>query len=205
MVDHLRKQAYGGIRNMPHKFHEIIAKALDINVAPGRFVWDAACGGSQWVSLFREPAKSRSNRFACADGALILDSSVRIVLEIEEAGTNGFLPARIAGKLTSSALCRYFIAGGQTQAVPFGEHVTFLQVINSAGLQPGSRKLDQYVNLHRAIQGLMPLGSITEYRLIAGAADDFKSGNAGDELRRAVKSVVSTLRHLRFESHSSSA
>jgi len=176
---------------MDHTFHQTIARALDIDIAPGRFVWDAACGGSQWVSLFREPAKSRSTRYACADSVMIVDNSVRIVLEIEEAGTNGFLPTRIAGKLTTSAMCRYFIAGDQTQAVPFAEHVTFIQVINSAGLQPGSRKLDQYGNMERDIQErLMPLGSIAAYRLIAGDANAFDSGDAGNELRRVVKSVV---------------
>src|SRR5207249_1792318 len=74
-----------------------IAKALDIDVAPGRFLWDAACGGSQWVSLFREAAKSRSTRYACADAVLIVGDSVRLILEIEEAGVNGFLPTRIEG------------------------------------------------------------------------------------------------------------
>ena len=98
---------------MDHNFHQTIAKALDIDVAPGRFLWDAACGGSQWVSLFREAAKSRSTRYACADAVLIVGDSVRLILEIEEAGVNGFLPTRIAGKLTTSALCRYFIAGGR--------------------------------------------------------------------------------------------
>lgn len=111
--------------------------------------------------------------------------------EIEEAGPNGFLPTRIAGKLTTSALCRYFIAGGQPQPVPFGEQVTFVQVINSAGLKAGSRKPGQYANMERDTQErLMALGSITAYRLIVGDADSFESGNAGDELRRAVKSVV---------------
>ena len=89
---------------MDPELHQAFSRVLDIDVAPGRFVWDAACGGSQWVSLFRELTKSRGGRYACAHAALILDSSVRLILEIEEAGTNGILPTRIAGKLTTAAL-----------------------------------------------------------------------------------------------------
>ena len=176
---------------MDHSFHQTISRALDLDVGPGRFVWDAACGGSQWVSLFREETKSRSARYACADAVLIVDGAVRLILEIEEAGMNGFLPARIAGKLTTSALCRYFIAGGKAHPVPFSEHTLFVQVINSAGLQPGSRKIRQYTNMERDVQErLMPLGSITAYRLIVGEDADFEFGSAGDELRRITQAAV---------------
>jgi hypothetical protein len=177
---------------MDHSFHQTIARALDLDMGPGRFVWDAACGGSQWVSLFREETESRSARYACADAVLIVNDAVRLILEIEEAGTKGFLPTRIAGKLTTAALCRYFIAGGNAHPVPFSEHTAFLQVINSAGLQPGSRKLSQYTNMERDVQErLMPLGSITTYRLIVGEAADFEFGNAGDELRPIAGAAVS--------------
>ena len=70
------------------------------------------------MSLFREETKSRSARYACADAVLIVDDAIRLILEIEEAGTKGFLPTRIAGKLTTSALCRYFIAGGKATLCP---------------------------------------------------------------------------------------
>ena len=176
---------------MDHEFHQTISRVLDNDVAQGRFIWDAACGGSQWVSLFRAPTKSRGGRYACADAALILDSSVRLILEIEEAGTNGFLPTRIAGKLTTAALSHCFIASGRAQPVPFGERVTFVQIVNGAGLKPRSRKPEQYRNMERDIQEqLIPLGSITAYRLIVGDAPAFESGDAGDELRRTVYSVV---------------
>src|SRR6266404_4717200 len=124
---------------MDHNFHKTISKVLDIDVAPGRFIWDPACGGSRWVSLFRESSKSRGGRYTCVDGVLIVDSTVRIILEIEESGANGFLPARIIGKLGTAALSRYFIAGGRTPPVPFAERVSFVQVVNSAGLKEGSR------------------------------------------------------------------
>jgi hypothetical protein len=176
---------------MNHDFHQTVSKALDIDVAPGRLLWDAACGGTQWVSLFRDATKSRSTRYACPDAVLIVGGCVRLVLEIEEAGTNGSLPTRIAGKLTTSALCRYFIAGGQPQPVPFGKPATFVQVINSGGLKAASRKLGQYANMEHDIrERLIPLGSITEYRLIAGDAAAFESGEAGDELRRVVRAVL---------------
>jgi hypothetical protein len=173
---------------MDHKFHQTISGVLDIDVAPGRLVWDPACGGSQWISLFREPMKSRGARYACADAVLIADSSVRLILEIEEAGTNGFLPTRIAGKLTTSALCQYFIPRGRTEPVPFSEHVTFVQVVNAAGLKDRSRKRQQYQNMEEDIRNrLMPMGSIRAYHLIAGNADEFQSGNSGDRLRKILE------------------
>lgn len=176
---------------MSHTFHQSIYRVLVTPLGPGHFVWDTACGGSQWVSLFRQRTKSRSARYACADAALIVGASLRLIIEIEEAGANGFPPTRIAGKLTTTALCQYFVAGGQHQPVPFGKHVTFVQVVNSAGLKPGSQKLLQYANMEHDIQErVMPLGSIAAYRLIACEAHAFESDDAGDQLRMVVKSVV---------------
>jgi hypothetical protein len=141
------------------------------------------------VSLFRESSKSRGGRYTCVDGALVLNSVVRLILEIEEVGANGFLPARLIGKLGTAALSRYLIAGGRTPPVPFAERVKFVHVVNAAGLKPGSRKPEQYANLERDIQQqFMPLGSIADYCLIVGDAEAF-AGAAGDELRAAVRSA----------------
>jgi hypothetical protein len=176
---------------MDHKFHQIISAVLAIDIAPGWLAWDQACGGSQWVSLFREPTKSRGGRYACADAVLIADTSVRLILEIEEAGVNGFLPTRIAGKLATSALCQYFIPRGRPEPVPFGEHVTFVQVVNAAGLKDQSRKRNQYQNLEDDIRNrLMPLGSIRAYHLIAGDATEFQSGPSGDRLKSVITSAM---------------
>ena len=178
---------------MDHKFHQTISGVLDIDVAPGWFVWDEACGGSQWVSLFREATKSAGKRYACADAVLIADSAVRLILEIEEAGAHGFLPTRIAGKLTTSALCEYFIPRGRAAPIPFNKQVTFVQVLNTAGLKPGSRKPEQYQNMASDIQQrLLPFGSIHTYHLLMGDAAEFQSGDPGERLRRIVRSAVNT-------------
>jgi hypothetical protein len=74
---------------MDRNFHQTISKALDIDISPGRFLWDPACGGSNWLSLFREANKSRSTRYACADAVLIADGAVRLIIEIR-APSPGF-------------------------------------------------------------------------------------------------------------------
>ena len=183
---------------MSHNFHKTIRRMLDIDLVPGRFVWDQACGGSsQWISLFREGTKSRGARYACVDAVVVVDPSVRLILEIEESGANGFLPNRILGKVTTSGLCRFFIAAGEAHAVPFGEPVTFLQIVNTAGLKSRSRKVEQYRNLERDIRDrLLPIGSIGAYFLIPGDADAFQTGTAGDDLRRIIRSAVGTSRPL---------
>jgi hypothetical protein len=176
---------------MEHHFHQTIREVLRMDFSPGRFVWDKACGSAQWASLFREATKSSTARYACADAVLILDSSVRLVLEIEEAGDRGFLPTRIGGKLYMAALSSYYIPSGRAVPVPFGAHVTFVQVLNSDGLKPKSRKPAQYRNIERDTRDrMLPLGSIDEYYLIADYTDAFRFGDAGDRLRRVVKAVV---------------
>ncbi len=176
---------------MGHFFHQTIAGLLNIHVAPAQFQWDKACGGSQWVSLFRDAGKSRASRYACADGVLILDSTVRLIIEIEEVGPAGFLPARLTGKLTTSALSRYFIASGSAPAVPFANRVTFAQIVNTEALKERSRKPEQYVNLEQDIRAtLLPFGSVSEYQLITGNSADFTSGAAGQRLLRLVRSVL---------------
>src|SRR5664280_1335737 len=97
-----------------HPFHTAIRESLSmIDLRPSRFVWDAACAGNQLVSLFREEAKSRSNKY----DAILCDDAVRLILEIEEAGAHGFRPYRILGKLCTAALCRSFIARNARCAV----------------------------------------------------------------------------------------
>jgi hypothetical protein len=177
---------------MEHIFHRTIRRVLDIDLAPGKLVWDRACGGSQWISLFDESTKSRGSRYSCADSALIIDDAVHMIFEIEEAGNGSFLPARITGKLCSAGLCRSFIPSGRSRAMPFAERVTFIQVLNRAGLKTRSQKRAQYANIERGIQErLMPLGSIAAYRLLLGDHEDFLSGDAGNQLRAVARAIVS--------------
>jgi hypothetical protein len=179
---------------MDHTFHKTICSVLNGNngdLSPDRFIWDQACGGSQWVSLFRGVARSASERYVCVDAVLVVGGYLRLILEIEERSENGFLPTRICGKLTAAALTRGFIEPSGKQALTFGTQVTFVQIVNTAGLKQRSRKLTQYRNIENDVrERLIPLGPITEYRLIAGDSDDFMFGQAGDALQGVVKSSL---------------
>src|SRR5207248_1420705 len=101
-----------------------------------------------------------------------------------EAGDHGFLPARIGGKLFMSALSNYYIPAGSALPIPLAQRVSFVQVLNIAGLKPRSRKPDQYRNIERDINDrILPVGSITDYHLLLGNADAFRSGDPSKSAR----------------------
>jgi len=103
----------------------------------------------------------------CVDLLVILSGKVRAIVEIEESG---FLPTKICGKFLQSALASNFIHDSRAEAaVPFGDEVLFVQVLDgSKCLKKGTRKDKQAALIEGRIREILPLmkSSISDYRLL---------------------------------------
>jgi hypothetical protein len=94
-----------------------------------------------------------------------------LVTVIEESNVK---PTQIAGKFLTSALASHFIHDRHgVAAIPKDLRVAFFQFVDTAGPPVGSLKRDQWRNIERSIQSILPLGGILEYRLFCGDAAEF--------------------------------
>jgi hypothetical protein len=158
---------------MDHPLHlavaEEVRKRLDRRF---EIVRDLACGGSQQLPLFVGQRKARDTRMCCVDLLVLQSGTVQVIVEIEESG---FLPTKICGKFLQAAFATHFIHDSRTDAtLPYADEVLFIQVLDgSKCLKPGTRKDSQAELIEQPIQGILPLGGITEYRLafVSGKGD----------------------------------
>lgn len=180
---------------MTKELHSAISAVLTSpDVAPCQFIWDEACGGDQRIPLYPDASKARGAVYTCVDGVLIHDSQVLLILEIEEEHTSGFAPHRITGKVYTAGLCRFYIPGEpRARAIELADDVQFIQIVNTAGLKPRSRKPRQYERLAESIKASLPFGRIRTYNLLAGETADFRDGERGEELRQIVSAAVADL------------
>ncbi len=94
-----------------------------------------------------------------------------MILEIEQTGIVS--PAKIGGKLVPVALSTYLCNEEiGLHPVSISRETTLIQVVNTATLQPATRKLLQYENLEGHIRKMLPLGCIVRYFLFPVVADD---------------------------------
>jgi hypothetical protein len=101
----------------------------------------------------------------CVDLLVLRSGTVRAIVEIEESG---FLPTKICGKFLQAALATHFIHDSRTKVtIPYADKVLFIQVLDgSKCLKQGTRKDSQTELIEQRILDILPLGKITEYRLV---------------------------------------
>lgn len=159
---------------MRENIHQTIAAVLAsiFHNPPASFVISAPeCGGNHRIRLFSTQSRSRATNYCWPDLAITQDGEVRVILEIEDAGI--ISPGRIGGKLLPVSLSSFLLNEEVgSESVSISREVTFIQVVNTALLQPATRKLLQYENLEADIRGVLPLGCVVRYFLIPVLADD---------------------------------
>jgi len=139
---------------------------------PSRFqvILDPECGGNRRIQLFSTQVKSRATNYCWPDIVITEYGIARLGLEIEQTGIVS--PGRIGGKLVPTALSSHVQSGDLgRQPVPLSDAFSFIQIVNTALLPPGSRKQLQYQNLQASIRRLLPLGCVHRYFLVPVAAD----------------------------------
>lgn len=159
-------------RSVPHPLHEVISD-LTAEVMPPHctLVKDPACRGDQCVPLFCSDKRSLATEFCNVDLLVLHSNRIRLIVEIEESNVK---PTQIAGKFLTAALASHFIHDRHgVTAIPKDQRVVFFQFVDTAGLPAGSVKRDQWRNIERSIQSILPIGGIQEYRLFFGDSAEF--------------------------------
>lgn len=133
---------------------------------PPRFQVTCAheCGGSRRPQLFGIDSKRREHAYCWPDILITRDREVRLILEIEQTGIVS--PGKIGSKLLPISVSNYLYSKDiGAEPIPMSEGLTFVQIVNTAHLPAGSRKIDQYENLQSSIRSLLPLGRVRDYYL----------------------------------------
>jgi hypothetical protein len=92
-------------------------------------------------------------------------------------------------------MCRYLIDPKGNAPPSEVRDASFVQIVNTALLPPGSYKPQQYLILELDINAHLPTqGSVRSYRLIAGTPEQFIDGEPHTTLRRIVQDAI-----LRYE------
>jgi len=161
-----RSEANWEVSRMPvdHPLHRLVADEIGrVLGAEHQLLRDPACGGNELLSLFLGPRRSRETRMCCVDALVVSSGLVRVIVEIEESG---FLPTKICGKVLQAALATHYIGEPATaSAIPYGDDVLFVQVLDGSKLREKTRKKDQARLIEHEIQTLLPMRGITHYQL----------------------------------------
>lgn len=159
------------MRENIHKTIAAILTPLFHNPPTSHVILAPECGGNHRIRLFSTQDKSRATNYCWPDLAIAQNGEIRVILEIEDAGIVS--PGRIGGKLLPVSLStRLLNEEIGRDSVSISREVTFMQVVNTASLQPATRKLLQYENLEADIRNMLPLGCVARYFLIPVLADD---------------------------------
>jgi len=151
---------------MNHPLHQRIGELVG-GFPDCQVVRDPACRGAQHIPLFSSASKSRRTQYCNVDLLILQHNLVRVIIEIEEADIK---PTQVCGKFLTSALSSHFIheAQGGTP-IGMGSSVAFIQIVDASKLKDRTAKLQQFENLEKSIQGILPLrgSKIDQYRLFA--------------------------------------
>lgn len=114
------------------------------------------CGGNYRVPLFGPGQKGRATALCCVDIGIVRQKTLKVVIEVEDRGNIG--PFKVGGKLLPIALSSgmHHPSLGLVPVSPDG--LLVIQVVNTAGLKPATRKHAQYGNLVAGITKLLPMG-----------------------------------------------
>lgn len=158
------------MRENIHKTLPAVLSSLFQNPPTSHVVLAPECGGRHRIRLFAPGPKSRASNYCWPDVAIIQNGESRIILEIEQTGIVS--PAKVWGKVMPVAPCTYLCNEELgIHPVSISRETTLVQVVNTASLQPATRKLLQYGNLEGHIRDMLPLGCIVRYFLIPIVAD----------------------------------
>ena len=137
-------------------------------------LWAPECGGNQRLTLFRTPKKSRETQVCWVDGIVLGPAAVKVIVEIEEGRVAE--PTQLIGKLGAASFARFFIHKSKLdRPIPICHGAHFIQIVNTARLEPGSKKTAQWAYLEQNIRRELPIfgSGIRGYRLLWGDTADF--------------------------------
>lgn len=165
-----------------HKLHLMVAKAIEELVSkinPDLSVLkDPACGEGKHLPFFLTDKAHNDTEITNVDLMITYaNRTVKLICEIEESDIT---PIRIFGKFYTAANAEMVKLqnGTEYKMDPKG---IFIQILCSAKLPAGTKKLKQGINVSDAINKHLCSDNfwIKEYHLIYGEAGDFEKGKHG--------------------------
>ena len=146
------------------------------------------CGGDQYIQLFCNSRAKMATRFCSVDAIVMKDGKVKTIIEIEESDIR---PMALSGKVFVSSLATHFNHGGKSY--PIAPHVSFIQIIDTKKLSPGSSKLLQCEHLREGIRNSISLtgGSVKDYEIFHGDIAEFERVEAQREFQEYLRAASS--------------
>ena len=151
--------------------HDVVGTYIENNFNTGNItvLKNYDCGGNQRLPLFVNNIKSPETETCNADMIFIKNvdeqKTVRVIVEIEESDIK---PSKLCGKFMAAVLAKNYIHELHcNHTVPVDDEATFVQIIDTSKLTRESNKLEQFRNIEKAIQGMLPLSgsNIKNYKL----------------------------------------
>lgn len=162
-----------------HSLHEVIGGILTEVAGSSVVRLDTACGGQEHICLFT----SAGTNICDIDAAVLVDGRVKIIVEIEESDVK---PTQVCGKFLTSALTKY---ADHKDKHPLSDDTVFIQVLDSKKLKDKSAKPQQWRDLEKEIQKIIPINgsTIKHYKLFFGKTEDFTTGEKRNEVIEFLK------------------
>jgi len=178
-----------------HELHEVIGELISReNLPKFKVIQDSAClaenqqFSKRTIPLFCRIPKSSSVEYCNIDIAVVKDSTLCVIVEIEESAIK---PIKICGKILASALAKYYVHK-DSRDIPMrlADNMLFVQVLKETDRTTESRKA-QWENLASSIQDELPIGSVSHYHLSHGTVNEFK-GLKGSRLLDTIRQFLAS-------------
>lgn len=177
---------------MNHLLHRQIGKIIRDNFSDGfEVILDRACGGTHNIPLFSSRKKSWETELCNVDILILKNGKIKVIFEIEESNVK---PNQIFGKFLASALATYHIYRN-SKAYGMNKSVLFIQILDTSNLKiDKTKKIRQWVNIEKAIKGVIPLGKsrVDKYKLFYGKESDF--GIKGEKREKLIRYLRQNLK-----------
>lgn len=149
---------------MQNRLHRAIGQCIDSALSNCTIIKDSACGGQQRIPLFNSDVKLRKTEYCNVDILILQDNKIRVIIEIEETNLK---PTQICGKFLTSALSSFYIHKSNDAPISMAKSVLFIQVLDTSKLKQVTSKVEQWRNIEKLIQTVLPLrnSKVNKYRL----------------------------------------
>ncbi len=150
-----------------HLLHKKIGNELETYVkkfSNCRVIKSPECGGERKIPLYCSKENGHDTNYCEVDLLILSGDKIKVIVEIEESDKE---PIHIFGKFLASALSPYYIYNSKIYKMD--DSVTFIQMIDASKLKGKSSKCEQFANMKKSIQFIIPVknSKIDRYELIS--------------------------------------
>ena len=120
------------------------------------------CDGGHYIPLYCSDENRDATKYCMVDLLIPKDEKIKVIIEIEKSNIK---PIQIFGKVFASALSSYYIY--DSKKYKMDDTVKFIQILYASELKKESSKLEQFNNIQKSIQNVIPrFSKIKNYEII---------------------------------------